>query len=217
MKCPFSLFTQFITSMMGDRFNTYWRTCLIILTGMLKRRLWEWSEYSLSPPPLSLSLSLSPSLPPSLSPSRLSWTVMCGWACAAILPTPFLFLTLTLLNMAATKYWPRYWLRDWLSFFCFLPRVLSKSFTLVIYFSYLLLNFFSNFYDSRKSINWGRTSGLKQKKTVGVLCIHVCKMLEMHANQFWWTWPLRFWRFCSFSKTAENSLRTMDYSPWGQK
>ena len=78
MKCPFSLFTQFITSMMGDRFNTYWRTFLIILTGMLKRRLWEWSEYSLSltpslPPslPLTLSLSLSLSLPlpsPSLSP-----------------------------------------------------------------------------------------------------------------------------------------------------
>ena len=39
----------------------------------------------------------------------------------------------------------------------------------------------------------------------------------MHANQFWWVWPLRFQRFCFAFKTAKISLRTMDYSPWGQK
>ena len=42
----------------------------------------------------------------------------------------------------------------------------------------------------------------------------------MHTNQFWWAWSLRFRSYVSFclpSKTAKISLRTMGYSPWGQR
>ena len=43
---------------------------------------------------------------------------------------------------------------------------------------------------------------------------------EMHANQFWWVWPLWFRRFCSFSNLAKFPFLNMDYSeysPWGSK
>ena len=34
--------------------------------------------------------------------------------------------------------------------------------------------------------------------------IHACRVsCEMHANQFWWSCPLWFHRFCSFSSLAK--------------
>ena len=27
----------------------------------------------------------------------------------------------------------------------------------------------------------------------------------MHANQFWWAWPLQFWRFCPYFICLQNS------------
>ena len=42
----------------------------------------------------------------------------------------------------------------------------------------------------------------------------------MHANQFWWLWPLWFRSYGSFLlafKMVKISLRTMGYSPWGSK
>ena len=38
---------------------------------------------------------------------------------------------------------------------------------------------------------------------------------EIHANQFWWAWPLWFRRFCSFSFSF--NFWTIDFSPLGQK
>ena len=49
-----------------------------------------------------------------------------------------------------------------------------------------------------------------------IIKIHASRgIFEMHANQFWWAWPLRFWRFCSFSVLAEIPFWIMDYNPWG--
>ena len=42
---------------------------------------------------------------------------------------------------------------------------------------------------------------------------------EIHANQFWWVWPLWFQRFSPFfvcHQNGQNFLRTMDYNG-GQK
>ena len=41
----------------------------------------------------------------------------------------------------------------------------------------------------------------------------------MHANKFWYAWPLRFWRYYYFLNLASLPFRTMDYSssPWGSK
>ena len=40
---------------------------------------------------------------------------------------------------------------------------------------------------------------------------------EIHANQFWWVWPLRFQRFCLPLKMAKFPFWIVDYSPWGSK
>ena len=35
--------------------------------------------------------------------------------------------------------------------------------------------------------------------------IHACRgWCEIHENQFWWAWPLWFWRFCSFFVCLQN-------------
>ena len=35
---------------------------------------------------------------------------------------------------------------------------------------------------------------------------------QVHANQFWWVWSLRFQRYCYLSKTAKFPFRGMDYT-----
>ena len=57
---------------------------------------------------------------------------------------------------------------------------------------------------------WGLKIELAQK-------FHASRgWLEMHANQIWWAWYLRFRRFHSFSKLTKFPFRTMDYTidPW---
>ena len=40
---------------------------------------------------------------------------------------------------------------------------------------------------------------------------------HVHAHQFWWAWPLWFWRYGYLSKMAKFPFRGMDYSPWSWK
>ena len=40
---------------------------------------------------------------------------------------------------------------------------------------------------------------------------------EMHANQFWWAWLLRFWRFCLLSKRPIFPFRPWTIVHGGQK
>ena len=32
-------------------------------------------------------------------------------------------------------------------------------------------------------------------------------MYEMHASQFWWAWPLQFWRYCYISNLVKMGVR----------
>ena len=40
---------------------------------------------------------------------------------------------------------------------------------------------------------------------------------QMHLHQFWWVWPLQFWRYNYLSKMAKFPFWGIDYSPWSLK
>ena len=47
--------------------------------------------------------------------------------------------------------------------------------------------------------------------------IHACRGLcQVSEHQFWWTWSLRFWRYCYFQKWPNFPFRPW-YSPWSSK